>query len=115
MTTGGHRSVGIVALLTLLATTAVAAQPATSSEVVTELRPRPRDGRGMDYFPARRSIILAGGTGVAARLVDGTGDGVEGAEEAEHQAASASRITSGSGVGRPVRLSTQTSVALTSA
>ena len=38
MTTGGHRSVGIVALLTLLATTAVAAQPATSSEVVTELR-----------------------------------------------------------------------------
>ena len=38
MTTGGHRSVGIVALLTLLATTSVAAQPATSSEVVTELR-----------------------------------------------------------------------------
>ena len=38
MMTGGHRSVGIVALLTLLVTTAVAAQPATSSEVVTELR-----------------------------------------------------------------------------
>ena len=38
MTTGGHRSVGIVALLTLLATTSVAAQPATSSEVITELR-----------------------------------------------------------------------------
>ena len=37
MTTRAHRPVGVVAL-TLLAATSVAAQPATSSEVVTELR-----------------------------------------------------------------------------
>ena len=37
MTTRGHRA-AIVVALTLLAATSVAAQPATSSEVITELR-----------------------------------------------------------------------------